>query len=123
MGSFLFSSRLESSSKTDLRDNSFCMIAEGCDGFKSRLNLPLLSEELALPPVSRVNPDHFSYRSSNSLSRSSRSIVVGSGTGSFFGGITTTSSSLGGDRGGVLGLLAGFGLVGLGAGIATVRRP
>lgn len=45
-------------------------------------------------------------------------MLVGSGV-SFL----TTSSSLGGDTGGVLGLLAGFGLVGLGAGMATVRRP
>lgn len=94
------------------------MIADGAAGLRSRLYLPLLSDELDPVPVRRVSPDHFSYRSSNSFSLSSRSMVVGSG-GSFF----STSTSLGGDTGGVLGLRGNFGLVGLGAGIATASSP
>ena len=119
--SLKFSSLLESSSKTDFLDNNFCTIADGWLGLMSRLNLPLLSAELEPGAVSRVSPDHFSYRSSRSFSRSSRSIVVGSGGGS--GIFFSTSGSFGGDVGGVRGLRGNLGLTGLGAGIATARRP
>lgn len=52
--SFIFSSLLESSSKTDFLDRSFCTIAEGWAGFMSKLNLDPCSCLLDPEPGSRV---------------------------------------------------------------------
>ncbi len=50
----MLSSRFESSSKTLRRDSSFCMISDGCEGFRSKL---ILSEDALLPAAEAAEAD------------------------------------------------------------------